>query len=59
MTHLPLRCFALVLTRLTSYRATPEVLWGTLHGLVGLGFAVWWQATVQIAAAMAKIAKSQ
>ncbi|OJT13140.1 hypothetical protein TRAPUB_10295 [Trametes pubescens] len=42
-----------------SYRATPEVMWGTLHGLVGLGFAVWWQATVQIAAAMAKIAKSQ
>ncbi|EIW55284.1 uncharacterized protein TRAVEDRAFT_51410 [Trametes versicolor FP-101664 SS1] len=42
-----------------NYRATPEVMWGTLHGLVGLGFAVWWQATVQIAAAMAKIAKSQ
>lgn len=45
--------------KLVSYRATPEVIWGTLHGLVGLGFAVWWQATVQIAAAMAKIAKSQ
>ena len=32
--------------------ATPERVWGTLHGLVGLGFAVWWQATVQLAAAM-------
>ncbi|KAI0822944.1 hypothetical protein BC628DRAFT_1421339 [Trametes gibbosa] len=42
-----------------SYRATPEIVWGTLHGLVGLGFAVWWQATVQLAAAMARAAKSQ
>ncbi|KAI0631014.1 hypothetical protein C8Q77DRAFT_1130647 [Trametes polyzona] len=42
-----------------SYRATPEVIWGTLHGLVGLGFAFWWQATVQLAAAMAKAAKRQ
>ncbi|KAI8976675.1 hypothetical protein BD414DRAFT_580382 [Trametes punicea] len=42
-----------------SYRVTPEVVWGTLHGLLGLGFAVWWQATVQLAAAMAKATKRQ
>ncbi|KAH9847457.1 hypothetical protein C2E23DRAFT_848537 [Lenzites betulinus] len=42
-----------------TYRATPEIVWGTLHGLVGLGFAVWWQATVQIAAAMAQVTKRQ
>ncbi|KAI0642584.1 hypothetical protein C8Q79DRAFT_929001 [Trametes meyenii] len=42
-----------------SWRATPEVVWGTLHGLVGLGFAFWWQATVHIAAAMARATKSQ
>jgi len=35
-----------------SYRATPEIVWGTLHGLVGFGFAIWWQATVQMAAAL-------
>ncbi|KAI0764595.1 hypothetical protein BD413DRAFT_169096 [Trametes elegans] len=42
-----------------SYRATPEIVWGTLHGFVGLGFAVWWQATVQLTAAMARATKSQ
>ncbi|KAH9886434.1 hypothetical protein C8Q73DRAFT_748919 [Cubamyces lactineus] len=42
-----------------SFRATPEVVWGTLHGLLGLGFAVWWQATVQLAAAMSKAVKRQ
>ncbi|OSD01412.1 hypothetical protein PYCCODRAFT_1468588 [Trametes coccinea BRFM310] len=42
-----------------SYRMTPEVVWGTLHGVLGLGFAVWWQATVQQAALMAKAAKRQ
>ncbi|CAL1699270.1 unnamed protein product [Somion occarium] len=35
-----------------SYRVTPEVVWGTLHGLVGLGMAIWWQATVMMTAAM-------
>ncbi|KAI0078317.1 hypothetical protein K474DRAFT_1641665 [Panus rudis PR-1116 ss-1] len=35
-----------------SYKVTPEVVWGTLHGLVGLGFAIWWQVTVAITAAM-------
>ncbi|KAH8101181.1 hypothetical protein BXZ70DRAFT_1064262 [Cristinia sonorae] len=38
-----------------SNRVTPEVVWGTLHGLIGLGFAVWWQFTVGIAAAMRKM----
>lgn len=34
------------------YKVTPENVWGTVHGFIGLGFVVWWQATVQIAAAM-------
>ncbi|KZT69959.1 hypothetical protein DAEQUDRAFT_765004 [Daedalea quercina L-15889] len=34
-----------------SRRATPEVVWGTLHGIVGLTLAIWWQATVGMAAA--------
>ncbi|CDO77092.1 hypothetical protein BN946_scf184473.g36 [Trametes cinnabarina] len=42
-----------------SWRATPEVVWGTLHGVLGLGFAVWWQATVGQAAMMAKATKGQ
>ncbi|KAI1788656.1 hypothetical protein LXA43DRAFT_630475 [Ganoderma leucocontextum] len=42
-----------------SFKATPEIVWGTLHGFVGLGFAVWWQATVQLAAAMAQLQKAQ
>ncbi|OSX61080.1 hypothetical protein POSPLADRAFT_1074813 [Postia placenta MAD-698-R-SB12] len=41
-----------------SYRATPEVVWGTLHGIVGFTLAAWWQATLgitQLAARQAKI----
>ena len=34
------------------YNITPERVWSTLHGFIGLGFAIWWQATVQLAAAM-------
>ncbi|KIK42596.1 hypothetical protein CY34DRAFT_804741 [Suillus luteus UH-Slu-Lm8-n1] len=26
---------------------TPEVVWGTFHGLLGLGMVVWWQGTLQ------------
>ena len=29
-----------------SYRFTPEILWGVFHGLIGLGFASWWQGTI-------------
>ncbi|EPQ52107.1 hypothetical protein GLOTRDRAFT_117600 [Gloeophyllum trabeum ATCC 11539] len=32
-----------------SYNATPENVWGTLHGIVGLGMVFWWQGTVQYA----------
>ncbi|KAI0346670.1 hypothetical protein BDW22DRAFT_1405419 [Trametopsis cervina] len=35
-----------------SFKATPENVWGVLHGLVGLGFGAWWQATVYLTAAM-------
>jgi hypothetical protein len=28
------------------YKFTPEVLWGTIHGALGLFFMVWWQGTV-------------
>ncbi|OCH85772.1 hypothetical protein OBBRIDRAFT_890953 [Obba rivulosa] len=38
-----------------SMRATPEVVWGTLHGLIGLGFAIWWQATIHMASAARKM----
>ncbi|KIM37226.1 hypothetical protein M413DRAFT_448718 [Hebeloma cylindrosporum] len=32
-----------------QYRVTPELVWGTMHGLVGLGMVIWWQATVHLA----------
>ncbi|KAJ7065015.1 hypothetical protein C8F01DRAFT_1021837 [Mycena amicta] len=32
-----------------AYRITPENVWGTLHGLVGLSMVVWWQGTLQYA----------
>ncbi|KAL6300393.1 hypothetical protein BKA93DRAFT_740564 [Sparassis latifolia] len=32
-----------------SYKVTPEIVWGILHGCVGLAMAVWWQATVHYA----------
>jgi len=38
-----------------SFKATPETIWGTVHGLVGFGFAIWWQTTVGMAAAMRKM----
>lgn len=37
------------------YKITPEAVWGTFHGLVGFGFAVWWQVTVQMAQAVRKL----
>ncbi|PCH35200.1 hypothetical protein WOLCODRAFT_107122 [Wolfiporia cocos MD-104 SS10] len=40
-----------------SYRATPEVVWGTLHGTIGLTLAIWWQLTVNMAAAVRKTAQ--
>jgi hypothetical protein len=30
------------------YKVTPEIVWGTLHGLVGLGMVAWWQVTVPL-----------
>ncbi|TCD70700.1 hypothetical protein EIP91_002076 [Steccherinum ochraceum] len=38
-----------------QYRVTPEVVWGTLHGLVGFGLAMWWQITVQMAQTVRKL----
>ncbi|CCL99203.1 uncharacterized protein FIBRA_01218 [Fibroporia radiculosa] len=32
-----------------SYKITPELVWGTGHGIVGFSFAIWWQLTVGIA----------
>ncbi|KAH9973896.1 hypothetical protein BGW80DRAFT_1307027 [Lactifluus volemus] len=29
-----------------SYKFTPEIFWGCLHGFLGLGFVAWWQGTV-------------
>lgn len=31
---------------------TPEVVWGTFHGVLGLAMVVWWQGTLQYAAAV-------
>ncbi|KAF7316241.1 hypothetical protein MIND_00142700 [Mycena indigotica] len=35
-----------------AYRVTPEIVWGTLHGLVGLSMVIWWQGTVHYAQLM-------
>jgi len=29
-----------------SFKITPEVIWGVLHGLLSVGMVVWWQGTV-------------
>ncbi|KAI0288372.1 hypothetical protein BC826DRAFT_1038764, partial [Russula brevipes] len=29
-----------------AYKATPEIVWGCMHGFLGLGFVTWWQGTV-------------
>ncbi|KAJ7178621.1 hypothetical protein C8R43DRAFT_467445 [Mycena crocata] len=34
---------------LESFKVTPENIWGTMHGLVGLSMIVWWQGTVHYA----------
>ncbi|KAJ7269890.1 hypothetical protein C8J57DRAFT_1323839 [Mycena rebaudengoi] len=31
------------------WKITPEGIWGTLHGIVGLSMVVWWQGTVHYA----------
>ncbi|EJC99362.1 uncharacterized protein FOMMEDRAFT_142896 [Fomitiporia mediterranea MF3/22] len=38
-----------------SFKLTPEVLWGTLHGVIGLGFVSWWQATVALTSSVRKM----
>ncbi|OAX42447.1 hypothetical protein K503DRAFT_847801 [Rhizopogon vinicolor AM-OR11-026] len=35
-----------------SINVTPEVVWGTFHGVLGLAMIVWWQVTLQYAAAV-------
>jgi len=37
-----------------SFKITPEVLWGAVHGFISLGFVFWWQSTVGLTAAMRK-----
>ncbi|KDR80397.1 hypothetical protein GALMADRAFT_92775 [Galerina marginata CBS 339.88] len=32
-----------------AFKVTPELAWGTAHGLVGLGMIIWWQATIPLA----------
>ncbi|EJD51218.1 hypothetical protein AURDEDRAFT_143099 [Auricularia subglabra TFB-10046 SS5] len=34
-----------------SIRVYPESIWGTLHGLLGLGIVFWWQSTLGYVAA--------
>lgn len=30
----------------SRYNVTPEIVWGCMHGFLGLGFVAWWQGTV-------------
>ncbi|KAG6333215.1 hypothetical protein ID866_5870 [Astraeus odoratus] len=39
-----------------SFKITPEVAWGTMHGVLGLAMVVWWQGTLAYASAMKKVA---
>ncbi|KAG2008703.1 hypothetical protein CC2G_014103 [Coprinopsis cinerea AmutBmut pab1-1] len=32
-----------------ALKITPENIWGTLHGIVGLTMVIWWQGTVHLA----------
>ena len=32
-------------------KVTPEMVWGTLHGVLGLMMVVWWQMTLSYASA--------
>lgn len=32
-----------------NLKITPESVWGTLHGVIGLSMVAWWQATVHLA----------
>ncbi|KAI9567534.1 hypothetical protein HD554DRAFT_971858 [Boletus coccyginus] len=36
---------------LESFNVTPENVWGTFHGVVGLLMVVWWQLTLRYASA--------
>ncbi|KLO09012.1 hypothetical protein SCHPADRAFT_943973 [Schizopora paradoxa] len=37
-----------------SFKITPELVWGTIHGVLSLGFVFWWQSTVGLTAAVRK-----
>jgi hypothetical protein len=28
------------------FKVTPEIIWGSLHGFLGLAFVTWWQASL-------------
>ena len=55
---LPPRCFLCCPADgcVQRFRATPENVWGVLHGVLGLSFAVWWQVTVHMASMVKKMA---
>ncbi|KAH9998629.1 hypothetical protein BJV77DRAFT_1058678 [Russula vinacea] len=38
-----------------SYKVTPEIVWGCMHGFLGLGFVAWWQGTVAYAQMMKRM----
>jgi len=35
-----------------SLKVTPEIVWGTLHGVMSLAMVVWWQGTLGYASAV-------
>ncbi|KAF8474517.1 hypothetical protein DFH94DRAFT_795347 [Russula ochroleuca] len=38
-----------------AYKVTPEIVWGCMHGFLGLGFIAWWQGTVAYAQMMKRM----
>jgi hypothetical protein len=38
-----------------TYKVTPEILWGLLHGFLSLGMVLWWQGTLQYASLARKM----
>jgi hypothetical protein len=41
--------------RASRYKVTPEIVWGCMHGFLGLGFVTWWQGTVAYTQMMKKM----
>jgi hypothetical protein len=47
--------FANVFFSSDSFKVTPEIVWGALHGIMSLAMMVWWQGTLGYAALARKM----